>query len=95
MMTEYDFTHNDEGAGYHVEYLNSGSLSYDWTEKISTYFEVATLFGTQDPSGGIVTLDTGALYKFGHDWCFDVGTNFGVTRASDRVYTTAGLSKRF
>ena len=95
MMTEYDFIHNDEGVGYHVEYLNSGSLSYDWTEKISTYFEIATLFGTQDPSGGIVTLDTGVLYKFGQDWCFDVGTNFGVTRASDRVYTTVGLSKRF
>ncbi len=95
MMTEYDFVHNEEGSGYHVEYLNSGSLSYDWTEKISTYFEVATLFGTQDPLGGIVTLDTGVLYKFGDDWCFDVGTNFGVTRTSDRVDATVGLSKRF
>jgi hypothetical protein len=95
MMTEYDFVHNEEGSGYHVEYLNSGSLSYDWTEKLSTYFEIATLFGTQDPLGGIVTLDTGVLYKFGHDWQFDVGANFGVTRASDRVDTTVGLSKRF
>jgi hypothetical protein len=95
MMTEYDIIHNEEGSGYHVEYLNSGSLSYDWTEKLSTYFEVATLSGTQDPLGGIVTLDTGVLYKFGHDWCFDVGTNFGVTRASDRVDATVGLSKRF
>jgi hypothetical protein len=83
MMTEYDFIHNEEGSGYHVEYLNSGSLSY----------EVATLFGTQDQLGGIV--DTGVLYKFGHDWQFDVGANFGVTRASDRVDTFAGLSKRF
>jgi hypothetical protein len=47
-MTEYDFIHNEEGSGYHVEYLNSGSLSY----------EVATLFGTQDQLGGIV--DTGS-----------------------------------
>jgi hypothetical protein len=44
VMTEYDFIHNDTGSGYHVEFLNSGSLSYDWTEKLSTYFEVATLF---------------------------------------------------
>src|SRR5262245_17386427 len=28
MMTEYDFIHDEEGSGYHVEYLNSGSLSY-------------------------------------------------------------------
>jgi Putative MetA-pathway of phenol degradation len=95
MMTEYDIIHNEEGSDYHVEYLNSASLSYDWTEKLSTYYEVATLFGTQDPLGGIVTLDTGVLYKFGHDWQFDIGTNFGVTRASDRVDATVGLSKRF
>jgi hypothetical protein len=95
MMTEYDFIHDEGGSGYHVEYLNSASLSYDWTEKLSTYYELATLFGTQDPLGGIVTLDTGVLYKFGHDWCFDVGANFGVTRASDRADTTVGLSKRF
>jgi len=44
MMTEYDLLHNEEGSGYHVEYLNTGSLSYDWTEKLSTYFEVSTLF---------------------------------------------------
>lgn len=95
MMTEYDIIHNEEGSGYHVEYLNSASLSYDWTEKLSTYYEVATLFGTQNALGGIVTLDTGVLYKFGHDWQFDVGFNFGVTRASDRVDATIGLSKRF
>ena len=64
MMTEYDIIHNEEGSGYHVEYLSSASLSYDWTEKLSTYVEIATLFGTQDPLGGDVTLDTGVLYKF-------------------------------
>jgi hypothetical protein len=95
LMTEYDFIHNEEGSGYHVEFLNSGSLSYDWTEKLSTYFEVATLFGTQDPLGGTVILGTGVLYKFGHDWEFDFGSNFGVTRASDRVNPFIGLSKRF
>src|SRR5262249_5814324 len=61
MMTEYDFIHNEEGSGYHVEYLNSASLSYDWTEKLSTYYEVATLFGTQDPPwipGLPISLDT-------------------------------------
>jgi hypothetical protein len=31
-MTDYDFIHNETGSGYHVEYLNTGSLSYDLTE---------------------------------------------------------------
>ena len=95
LMTEYDFVHNDAGSGYHVEFLNSGSLTFDWTSALSTYFEVATLFGNEDPSGGIVILGTGALYKFGHDWQFDFGSNFGVTRASDRINPFIGLSKRF
>jgi hypothetical protein len=95
LMTEYDFIHNEEGSGYHVEFLNSGSLTYDWTSVLSTYFEVATLFGNEDPSGGIVILGTGVLYKFGHDWQFDFGSNFGVTRTSDRVNPFVGLTKRF
>jgi hypothetical protein len=95
LMTEYDVVHNDAGSGYHVEFLNSGSLSYDWTSTISTYFEVATLFGNEDPSGGIVILGTGVLYKFGHDWQFDFGSNFGVTQASDRINPFVGLTKRF
>jgi hypothetical protein len=95
LMTEYDIVHNEEGSGYHIEFLNSGSLSYEWTSKLSTYFEVATLFGNEDPSGGIVILGSGVLYQFGHDWQFDVGSRFGVTRASDRVNPFIGLSKRF
>jgi hypothetical protein len=95
LMTEYDFVHNGTGSGYHVEFLNSASASYDWTSKLSTYFEVATLFGNEDPSGGIVILGTGVLYKFGHDWQFDFGSNFGVTRASDRINPFVGLTKRF
>jgi hypothetical protein len=95
MMTEYDFVHNETGSGYHVEFLNSASLSYDWTSAFSTYYEVATLFGNEDPSGGIVILGTGVLYKFGHDWQFDFGSNFGVTKASDRINPFIGLTKRF
>src|SRR5262249_54795296 len=95
MMTEYDFIHNEERSGYHVEYINSAPLQYDWTKNHSTYYDVTMAFGTHDPLGGIVSLDTGVSYKFGQDWAFDAGTNFGVTRASDRVDATVGLSKRF
>ncbi len=94
MMTEYDFIHDDTGSGYHVEYLNSASCPMTGP-KSSHVFEVATLFGTQNPLGGIVTLDTGAICKIGHDLAFDVGCNFGVTPASDRMDATVGLSKRF
>jgi hypothetical protein len=95
LMTEYDFIKNNQGSGYHVEYFNSGSFSYEFTPKFSTYIEVATLFGNEDPSGGIVTIGTGLLYQPNGNTQIDVGSNFGVTRASDRINPFVGLTKRF
>ena len=95
LMTEYDFTKNEERSGYHVEFFNSGSFSYEWTSKLSTYFEVATLFGNEDPSGGIVILGTGILYQPVENLQIDFGSNFGVTRASDRFNPFVGITKRF
>ena len=95
LMTEYDLIKNNQGSGYHVEYFNSGSFSYEFTPKFSTYIEVATLFGNEDPSGGIVTIGTGLLYQPNGNTQIDVGSNFGVTRASDRINPFVGLTKRF
>lgn len=95
LMTEFDFVKNNQGSGYHVEYFNSGSFSYEFTSKLSTYVEVATLFGNEDPFGGIVTIGTGLLYQPNNNVQIDVGSNFGVTRASDRINPFVGLTKRF
>jgi Putative MetA-pathway of phenol degradation len=95
LMTEYDFIKNNQGSGYHVEFFNSASYSYEWTSKLSTYFEVATLFGNEDPSGGIVQFGAGILYQPRENVQIDVGSNFGVTRASDRINPFVGLTKRF
>jgi hypothetical protein len=40
-------------------------------------------------------MTTGVLYKFGHDWEFDFGSNFGLTKAADRINPFVGLTKRF
>ncbi|HBH41733.1 MAG TPA: transporter [Rhizobiales bacterium] len=95
LMTEYDFIKNSQGSGYHVEYFNSGSFSYEFTPKFSAYVEVATLFGNEDPSGGIVTIGTGLLYQPNGNTQIDVGSNFGVTPASDRINPFVGVTKRF
>ena len=75
--------------------FNSGSFSYEFTPKFSTYVEVAALFGNEDPSGGIVTLGTGILYQPNGNTQIDVGSNFGVTRASDRINPFVALTTRF
>lgn len=94
LMTEFDFIKNEGRSGYHVEYFNSGTFSYEWTSALSTYFEVATIFGVEGPSD-IVILGTGVLYMLGPNTQLDFGSNFGVTRASDRFNPFIGLTKRF
>jgi hypothetical protein len=93
LMTEYDISKNEESSGYHVEYFNSGSFSYEWTSKISTYLEVATLLGNEE--GAIILLGTGILYQPRENIQIDFGSNFGVTQASDRINPFIGITKRF
>jgi hypothetical protein len=95
LMTEYDIVKDEQGSGYHVEYFNSGSYQYEWTSKVSTYFEIATLFGTEDPNDGIVQLGMGILYQPRENVQIDLGSNIGLTRASDRINPFVGVTKRF
>jgi hypothetical protein len=94
LMTGFDLRKNESGAGYHVEYVNTASMSYDLTKKLSTYAEVATVFGNESSFGGAVTLDTGLLYKPKENVQLDVGLNVGVTRAADAIKPFVGITKR-
>jgi Putative MetA-pathway of phenol degradation len=86
---------NDGAPGHHAEYLASASLSYEWTEAISTYYEVATRFNTGNPLGDIAVLATGFTYKLNKNLQLDAGVRFGVTDAADRVSPFFGVSARF
>ena len=86
---------NDEATGYHAEYLSSASLSYEWSEKLGTYYEIAARFHTEDPRGDVVVLGTGFTYKLGKNVQLDAGVNFGVTSAADRINPFVGLSTRY
>lgn len=86
---------NDDGAGYHAEYITTASLSYEWTEQLSTYYEVGARFGTRNPLGETAFVATGVAYKLDKNLQLDAGINIGVTRASDRLNPFVGISKRF
>jgi hypothetical protein len=80
-------------SSHHVEYLTSASLSYEWSEKLGTYYEVAARFDTGN--GDVVVLGTGFTYKLTKNVQLDAGVNFGVTSAADRVNPFVGLAMRF
>jgi outer membrane putative beta-barrel porin/alpha-amylase len=89
------WTRADAADDYHAEYLASASLSYEWTEKIGTYYEVAGRFNTGDPRGDAVVLGTGITYQLGKNVQLDAGANFGVTSAADRFNPFVGIAVRF
>lgn len=86
---------NEERPGHHAEYLASASLSYEWTEALSTYYEVAARFSTGNPLGDVAVLATGFTYKLSKNLQFDGGVRFGVTQAADRYSPFVGVSARY
>ena len=90
-----NYTRKDSPTGYHPEYVATASFSYEWSERLGTYYEVAGRFHTEDPRGDTVVLGTGITYKLSKNVQLDGGVNFGVTPASDRLNPFVGLSTRF
>jgi hypothetical protein len=87
-------TRNDAAGDYHTEYLATASFSYEWTEKLATYYEVAGRFHTDDPRGDIVVLGTGVTYLLSKNVQLDGGINIGASSAADRINPFVGISMR-
>lgn len=84
-----------ETTGRHFETSGSASLGYEWSEKLTTYLEVATRLATRDPLGDIGILGGGVSYKITSNFQLDAGVNFGVTQASYSVAPFVGVTARF
>ena len=87
------YIRDSASSGYHAEYLSSASLSYEWNDKVSTYYEVAAQFRAD--GGEVVVLGTGLTYKVTKNVQLDAGVNFGVTSAADRINPFIGMTTRF
>lgn len=85
----------EETSAYRTEYLASASLSYEWSDRLGTYYEVAAQFETDDPHGDAVVLGTGLTYAIDGNTQLDAGINVGVSRAADRINPFVGISRRF
>src|SRR5215470_9537724 len=86
---------DDAESSYHTEFLTSVSFSYEWSEKLGTYYEIAGRFNTENSQGDPVVLGTGVTYKLSKNLQLDAGVNVGVTPGADRINPFIGLSARF
>jgi hypothetical protein len=86
---------NLDTVGRHIETTASATLGYAWTEKFSTYGEVAARTGLRDGMGDVGLVGGGMAYRITKDVQLDCGVNFGVTPASPSFSPFVGLSARF
>lgn len=90
------YVREGDATRHDAEYLASASLSYEWNDRLGTYYEVgAVLDRDNDPLGDIAFVGTGFTYKLNKNLQLDAGVNFGLTRASDRINPFVGISARF
>lgn len=95
MNNSFHIVRNDDGRGTHTESLNTAMLSYEWNDRVSTYYEVVARFNTRDERGDPVQLAAGFTYMLRKNLQLDGGILFGVTPAADRIAPFIGMSARF
>ncbi len=95
LMTEFDFNRNGDGAGSHVEFINSVTLSHDIIGKLGGYVEIFTAVSSERDADWVGTLDVGLTYGLTANIQLDAGVNFGLTDSADDLNPFVGLSYRF
>jgi hypothetical protein len=94
VMTEVDFV-SDEHGGHDVEWVNSITLGYDFTDRVGGYVEFFSVVGNAPGFDWQGQVDVGFTYAVTADVQLDLGCNFGVTRSAPDYQPFLGLSIRF
>ncbi|MBY0354119.1 MAG: transporter [Rickettsiales bacterium] len=61
LMTEVDIIRNESNEGYSPSFVNTATIGVDLTERLASYYEIATERNT-DINRWLVTFDTGITY---------------------------------
>jgi hypothetical protein len=86
---------DDQGGGYHADFINSVSCDHALIGKVSGYLEFFSEISTESHSGWVGTVDAGLEFLVSENVQLDCGCNFGVTRAADDFNPFAGITVRF
>ena len=93
-IVELDATEDEDGRGYHPEFIETVALGRDIVGALAGYVELFSLSSTEDDAHWQATVDFGLTYALTEDIQLDGGVNVGVTRATEDVNPFLGLSVR-
>ena len=95
LMTEVDMVEQADGGDYAPSFVNSATVSFDLTNKLSLYTELYAERVAERDSEWEVTGDFGFTYGVTDNLQLDLGANVGLTRAADDLQLFIGVSRRF
>ena len=95
LMTQVDAVRDEDGDGYHPEFVNSITVSRDIIGDLAGFVEFFSSVSTEEGSEWVGTVDLGLTYGLTEDIQLDAGVYLGVTRSADDVNPFLGLSWRF
>ena len=90
-MTGIDFVRSEAGRR-RCGWINSVTTGHDLTKTLAGYIELATETGADAP---VTTFDAGLTFKLSADMQFDVGAQFGLSRAAADTVIFTGLTRRY
>lgn len=95
VMTQINMNKSNNNHSRVAEFVNSGSLSYDFTDKLNGFAELYTSKSTDGGADWENTVDFGVTYSITKNFQVDAGVNIGVSKAADDFNPFVGASIRF
>ncbi|WP_010301458.1 transporter [Candidatus Odyssella thessalonicensis] len=95
LMTEIDYQRGENVRRHIANFVNAGSLGYEFSDKISGFIELYAERSWERKSRWKVTLDMGGCYSLTDNIQLDGGVYIGLSEKADNVTPFLGMSWRF
>jgi hypothetical protein len=95
LETAASYLKNDDGDGYHEEFIASASLDHQIIGKLSGFLEFFSNVSTESHAGWVGTVDTGLEYLVTKNIQIDLDCYCGVTPAAADYNPFCGITVRF
>ncbi len=95
LMFEADFVFDDVSGDYNSEFITTGVLGFDVTDRVGTYVELIGIASTASDVDYRAIIGAGATYSISGDVSLDAGLNIGLTGDTGDLNFFSGITFRF